>query len=164
MKRTILFLTFAISGISFAKVEAGLEELRDTQFQCEVVSVTETRDGEIEGSTKEGLVLMATRNQNGGDQYTDAKCFHTPMIGKNGKETSMSYGCLEMSTKNIKKFDAEELLIKRKEANYSSKETVKINFKTGEGSRSYYTRLCGWGWDCTTAEGEAIYKNCVILK
>lgn len=164
MKKAIFLLIFTLSGISFAKVEAGLEEFRDTQFQCEVVSLTQTKDRKDEGWMKEGLVIMKTYNQDGGDQYTDTKCFHTPMIGKKGEETSMSYGCLEINSENIKKFDAEGLLIKRKEANYNSKETVKINFKTGEGSRSYFTRLWDWGWASTTFEGEATYKNCVILK
>ncbi len=159
MKKNILCAIYiALALPAFAKVEPQLENLRDTQFQCDVAYAQETRNGKVIRQTKNSTESITTFNQDGGEQYTDAKCFIVPVVDDTGADTVMGFGCIEIDSKRVQQFDNKKLVITRKEY----RERIEIDFLTGIGSQSFHFSGCDWGRKCVDLVGEVQYKNCKI--
>jgi len=57
MKKLLCSALILISTVSFAKVDAQYEKLKDTQFNCEVVSAVETRNGVVTKQSNEASIM-----------------------------------------------------------------------------------------------------------
>lgn len=158
MKNLILSLMIISSSTAMAKVEAKFEKLRDSQIECDVVAAVEFQNGKMIKKLKNEATVMKSFNQDGGADYTDAKCFLTSVVDVKGEESKIAFGCIELDSKRIKKYSAEKLIIKRKEYG----EVIEIDFKSGKGSHIVDTRSCDWGRECVETQAEVQFRNCVM--
>ncbi len=159
MKNMLAFIvSLGLSSVVYAKVSPQLEELQKAQIQCGVVFATEVEQGKVVKQTDHYKRILTTFNQDGGDNYTDAKCFNIPAIDQNGQATTISGSCLVLDETRVKEFSTNNLVIKDKSLN----RVLRINFKTGEGSFSLKYRGCDWGRECVSKSAEAHFTGCFI--
>ncbi|NUM87812.1 MAG: hypothetical protein HUU37_01275 [Bdellovibrionales bacterium] len=129
-----------------------IEELLHTQFECELVSAFEAKSGRtVSDYTPSQRVLVRSFYRGHPD-----KCLPVPVNDKGDK--TMGFSCPEVSERTVRAFDENRLEIDNSEY-YGG--VIRIDFASGNGTFSYHVR---WGWDRTLDEGEAVLKNCRLLK
>lgn len=169
MKKILMFTLIAIAT-SIASAKSGsngsnpvpitdIAEVIKTQYQCDITSASQYKDGQLLSTLDPQKTTMKTFNQDGGGKYDTTKCFIVDMKTADGEDGSLGFGCVELNQKSIREFSDTKLVLERPEYN----EIVTIDLQTGSGSRSYNVRMCDWGKNCTTREGSATFANCKKL-
>lgn len=129
-----------------------IAELIKTQFECELVSVFEEKNGQILTSYSPTHQVLIRSYYRG---HPD-KCLDIPLDDTNGKR--MGFSCHEINEQTVIAYN-DTLIETDNSSQYGG--MLKINLATGAGMSGYDLR---WGWNRDHYKGEAILKSCRILK